>query len=79
MTKKYGKGDKSVMKCQSCSYEKDIFSSGVHNTEGGSLMVHDVADDFFCPNCNMDNNAMADIVEKPGKYSRPNLATLPSS
>ena len=76
LSKKYGKGKKTTMKCQSCSYEKEIYSSGVHTTEGGSLMVYGAADDFFCPNCNTDDTEMETIVEKPGKHSMVNIPCL---
>ena len=66
MSKKYGKGNKTTIKCQSCSYEKEIYSSGVHSTEGGSLKVYDTADEFFCPNCNVeDDTVLESNVQKP--------------
>ena len=71
LSEKYGKGEKSTLKCQSCSYEQEIYSSGVHATEGGSLMVYDTADEFSCPNCYANDTLMEakEIVEKPGKIS----------
>lgn len=60
-----------MVKCQSCSYEKEIYSSGAHATEGGSLIVYETADEFSCPNCNVET--MED-VEKTGKISCSSLA-----
>ena len=59
LAEKYGKGKKSTMKCKTCSYEQDIFSSGVHKSEGGAIMVYDRNEEFSCPNCGLDG----DIIE----------------
>ena len=59
LTEKYGKGKKSTMKCQTCSYEQEICSSGVHTSEGGAIMVYGTNEKFSCPNCGLDG----DIIE----------------
>ena len=51
--KKYGKGKKTTIKCQSWCYEEEIYSSGVHPTGSGAVMVYGAADEFSSPNCNV--------------------------
>ena len=48
---KYGEGSTQIHKCQTCEYEKKIYSGGTHISEGGSLMVYAEEDEFVCPNC----------------------------
>ena len=45
---KYGEGSTQIPKCQTCEYEKKIYScsGGTHITEGGSLMVYAEEDDL---------------------------------
>ena len=52
-----------MVKCQSCSYEKEIHSSGAHVTEGGSVMVYDTTDEFSCPNCDVNNDNLFETME----------------
>ena len=56
LAEKCGKGKKSTMKCKTCRYEKDIYSSGVHTSEGGAIMVYDTNEEFSCPNCGLDGD-----------------------
>ena len=52
LVQKYGEGTVTVKKCDSCTYEKEIHSSGVHESEGGSLKIYSEEDEFSCPKCN---------------------------
>lgn len=54
LVEKYGMGHITTVKCDTCTYEKEIHSSGVHETEGGSLKVYCEDDAFICPKCNKD-------------------------
>ena len=60
LMEKYGKGKKSTMKCRTCNYERDIYSSGVHTSEGGAVMVYATSEEFSCPNCSLDGDIMED-------------------
>ncbi|XP_046849016.1 uncharacterized protein LOC124442560 isoform X2 [Xenia sp. Carnegie-2017] len=55
---KYGRGDKSIKKCQTCDYEKVIYSDGVHTTESGCMMVYCEEEPFSCPNCDSSNETV---------------------
>ena len=37
---KYGQGEVSIRKCETCNFEKIIHSSGVHHDEGGCVKVY---------------------------------------
>ena len=43
---KYGEGSTQIHKCQTCEYEKKIYSGGTHISEGGSLMVYAEEDEL---------------------------------
>ena len=58
LSEKYGKGKKTTIKCQSCCYEEEIYSSGVHATESGAVMVYGADDEFSCPNCTVHDTDM---------------------
>ena len=45
---KYGQGEVSIQKCETCNYEKIIHSSG------GCVKVYSEDDGFSCPNCDED-------------------------
>ncbi|XP_044183032.1 uncharacterized protein LOC122947312 [Acropora millepora] len=40
LVQKYGQGEVSIQKCETCNYEKIIHSSGVHHDEGGCVKVY---------------------------------------
>jgi ribosomal protein S27E len=65
LAEKYGKGKKSTVKCKTCSYEQAIFSSGVHTSDGGAVMVYDTNEEFVCPNCGIDGD-IEEIDEENG-------------
>ena len=44
------------MKCKTCNYEQDIYSSGLHTSENGAVMVYDTNEEFSCPNCSIDGD-----------------------
>jgi hypothetical protein len=48
--KKYGQGEISVRKCDTCDYEQEIRSDGVHVSAAGAVSVFCDEDEFFCPN-----------------------------
>ena len=54
LVQKYGQGEVSIQKCETCNYEKIIHSSGVHHDEGGCVKVYSEEDEFSCPNCDED-------------------------
>lgn len=54
MVEKYGQGEITIQKCQTCGNEQMIRSAGVHVTEGGSVMVFADQDEFSCPRCGSD-------------------------
>jgi hypothetical protein len=56
MVDKYGQGETSVYKCRSCDYEQEIRSSGIHVSEGGSVMFFSSEDEFHCPKCDSSEN-----------------------
>ena len=37
-----------------------IYSSGVHTSEGGAVMVYGTNEEFSCPNCGLDGDIMED-------------------
>ena len=45
---------KSMGQCETCDYEKEIHSSGVHQSQGGCVKVYCDADEFNCPNCDLN-------------------------
>ena len=55
MIRKYGSGEKRTIKCATCDYQKEIYTSGTHESEGGSVMVYCEDEEFVCPNCNEIN------------------------
>lgn len=56
LKRKYGEGENSIRKCETCDYEQVIYSGGVHETEDGCLRVYAEEDKFSCPNCQCDND-----------------------
>ena len=44
LIRKYGQGENYIRKCQTCDYEK---VGGVHQAEGGSLMVYAEEEEFL--------------------------------
>ena len=51
MVEKYGQGEISVRKCDTCDYEQEIRSDGVHVSAAGAVSVFCDEDEFFCSNC----------------------------
>jgi len=48
----YGAGVVFNEICVLCGYEsEELYSSGVHESESGSLRIYDEDDVFKCPNC----------------------------
>ena len=45
----------SIHKCNTCDYEKEVHSAGVHMSTDGSLKVYSEDDEFQCPNCSEDD------------------------
>lgn len=54
LVQKYGQGEVSIQKCETCNYEKIIHSSGVYHDEGGCVKLYSKDDEFSCPNCDED-------------------------
>ena len=54
LIRKYGQGENYIRMCQTCDYEKVVYTGGVHQAEGGSLMVYAEEEEFLCPNCGDD-------------------------
>ena len=54
LVQKYGQGEVSIRKCETCNFKKIIHSSGVHHDEGGCVKVYSEEDEFSCPNCDED-------------------------
>ena len=50
---KYGQGEVSIRKCETCNFEKIIHSGGVHH-DGGCVKLYSEEDEFSCPNCDED-------------------------
>ena len=50
MVERYGQGEISVRKCDTCDYEQKIRSDGVHVSAAGAVSVFCDEDEFFCPN-----------------------------
>lgn len=57
LVQKYGQGEVTTEKCNICGFEQEKHSSGVHETEGGSLKVYAADDALICTNCNRDEPA----------------------
>lgn len=56
---KYKRGKILETECPQCGYGLSIKTSGVHETEGGSLQVYSEDDELCCPSCG--------FVESKGK------------
>ena len=50
---KYGYGEVSVRKCETCDYEQTIHTAGAHINQGPAVMVYVETGEFVCPNCNI--------------------------
>lgn len=62
--KKYGEGVVNTKKCTTCQYEMSMESEGVHISEGGSIKVYSVVDDFCCPNCGNKEEENIEVEEE---------------
>ena len=51
LKERYGKGTMFTEKCPKCGTTESLFSSGVHESESGSLRVYCEDDIFVCPKC----------------------------
>ena len=66
LIEKYGGGETFTRKCDTCDYEQEVRSEGVHVSNGGSIQVFSDEDEFSCPNCNTNRRIqeIADSGEK---------------
>jgi hypothetical protein len=64
IVEKYGQGEISVRKCDTCDYEQEIRSDGVRVSAAGAVSVFCDEDEFFCPNCNSNKSSheVEDVV-----------------
>lgn len=65
---KYGQGEVSIRKCDTCNFEKKIHSSGVHHDEGGCVKVYSEEDELVVltvmrMSLKVNDNIMSDIMK----------------
>ncbi|CAB4039315.1 Hypothetical predicted protein, partial [Paramuricea clavata] len=66
LVEKYGQGEVSVRKCETCEFEQTVRTAGAHvNGDEGSVMVFTDDDEFICPNCMMNTPAEKDTCTVP--------------
>lgn len=65
MAAKYGKGTSFIQRWDTCTYEQEINTEGVHVSESGSVRVYSANDEFHCPLCSENTNTQ--LLNQSGK------------
>lgn len=65
MAAKYGEGTSYIQRCDTCTYEQEINTEGVHVSEIGSVRVYSANDEFRCPHCSENTNTH--LLDQSGK------------
>ena len=75
MAQRYGHGETYTRKCQTCEYEQEIQTEGVHILDSGIVKAYTNEDEFHCPKCGDPSGEIADECDDDANSSITDITT----